>query len=438
VTHFRGLGLDLIPEDGPLSIQAPGLVAGFEAIRERWATQPRAALLEPAIALARDGVEVSARLAGFLAENEAKLAVTPAWLATFSIDGRLACAGERLVQERLARTLTRIASEGAAGFYRGPVAADIAATVRDAGGLLSAADLAMVRAELDEPLCVSFRGLAVATQPPVSQGVVLLRACKLLAASQAPNAARQDPPAYWVAAARAFDQAFQERLTLVGDGAQARRRARAMLDGAVAPAWGKPWAREGRDTTTIVAVDRHGATVSLILSVFADLGSGVVARESGVLLNNRLSGFFLDDAHPNGLAPGRRTISTLHSLIATDPSGAIIAGGSPGGDHQPQVNLQVLARLVDMGQPLADAAGEPRWALVPGTIPADLARRPRPEILAENGLDLSVLDAFASAGIAVAPDRRTIGSAKFVRRDPTSSLLEAVADDRRDGAVTAS
>jgi gamma-glutamyltranspeptidase/glutathione hydrolase len=177
VTHFRGLGLDLIPEDGPLSIQAPGLVAGFEAIRERWATQPRAALLEPAIALARDGVEVSARLAGFLAENEAKLAVTPAWLATFSIDGRLACAGERLVQERLARTLTRIASEGAAGFYRGPVAADIAATVRDAGGLLSAADLAMVRAELDEPLCVSFRGLAVATQPPVSQGVVLLRAC---------------------------------------------------------------------------------------------------------------------------------------------------------------------------------------------------------------------------------------------------------------------
>ena len=435
VAHFRGLGLDLIPEDGPLSIQAPGLVAGFEAIRERWCTQPRAALLEPAIALAREGVVVSARLACFLAENEAKLAAASEGLATFSVDGRLARAGDRLVQDRLAKTLTRIAGEGVAGFYRGSVAADIAATVRDAGGLLSAADLAAVRAELGQPLRVSFRGITIATQPPVSQGVVLLRALKLLEASQATDAARQAPEAYWVTATGALGRAFQERLALLGDGAQARQRAQAMLDGVPSRADEAVWARAGRDTTTIVVADCKGAVASLILSVFADLGSGVVARDSGVLLNNRLSGFFLDERHANGLAPGRQTMSTLHSLIATDPSGRIIAGGSPGGDHQPQVNLQVLARLVDMGQPLAEAASEPRWALVPGTIPADLARRPSPEILAEDGLDQSVLDEFAGAGLEVAPDRRAIGSAKFVRLDPTSRLLEAVADGRRDGAV---
>lgn len=437
VAHFRGLGLERIPEDGPLSIQAPGLVAGFEAIRERWASRPRAALWDPAIALARDGVTVGPRLAGFLAENEAKLAVARDGLAAFSVDGRLARAGDLLVQDRLARTLAGIADAGAAGFYHGPVAADIAATVGDAGGLLSAADLAAVRPEIGPPLRASFRGLTVATQAPVSQGVVLLRALKLLEASQAHDAAMRDPGAYWLAAAEAFSRAFRERLALLGDGPQARQRAQAMLDGAAPQTEAEPWAVPGRDTTTIVVADGAGAVASLILSVFADLGSGVVARDSGVLLNNRLSGFFLDERHANGLAPGRQTMTTLHSVIATDPSGLILAGGSPGGDHQPQVNLQILARMVDMGQTLAEAAGRSRWALVPGTIPADLARRPRPEILAEAGLEQTSLDAFASAGLAIAQGHAMIGSAKFVQRNPSSSMLEAVADGRRDGAVDA-
>lgn len=437
LNHFGALGLSLIPVDGPLSIQTPGLVAGFEAIRERWATRPRAALLAPAIMYTREGIVVGARLAGFLAENEAKLAVAPEWLATYSVGGRLAQAGDRLVQERLARTLSRIASEGAAGFCRGPVARDIAATVHDAGGLLSEADLAAVRANIGRPLCGSFRALSVATQPPVSQGVVLLRALGLLQGSHASAVAREDPRAYWVAAARALERAFRERLALLGDGANARRRAQAVLDGA-APGTDDPrLAQVGRDTTTIVVADREGRVASLILSVFADLGSGVVGRESGVQLNNRLSGFFLDERHPNGLAPGRQTMSTLHSLIATDEAGLIIAGGSPGGDHQPQVNLQVLARLIDRGQPLAQAAAEPRWAVVPGTNPAELARHPRPEILAEPGLEGAILHAFADAGLAIARDDATIGSAKFVRRDPTSCLLEAVADGRRDGAAVA-
>jgi len=433
IAAFHALGHRHIPLTGPLSIQPPGLVAGWRTLSDRWGSQPMARLLAPAIELAADGFPVGERLARFSAELLDELRPVAGWADCFAPDGIPLTAGTILRQERLASTLRRIAAEGAAGFYSGPVAQDIVRTVRDAGGLLSSGDLERVTAEVAEPLTTAIRGLLVHTQPPISQGVVLLRALGL---ADRFFASRPTPETLWPVAASALRQAFAERLALLGDGDDRRRRADSMLAGDLAPPAETPaQAHEGRETTTLVVTDRDGNTAALIQSVFADFGSGVVGRDSGVLLNNRLSALFLDPFHPNGLRPGRRTMHTLQNFIAVDAEGKVrFAGGSPGGDNQPQVNLQFLLRVAMLGESPADAVAAPRFAVWPGTTPTDAAHGVGTVVKCEPAMPESVWRAFAEAGFAVAEDA-SIGSLKVV--GATAGNLTAWADTRREGAVAA-
>jgi gamma-glutamyltranspeptidase/glutathione hydrolase len=257
----------------------------------------------------------------------------------------------------------------------------------------------------------------------VSHGAVLLRALALL------DAAAPDASEIWTRAADALATAFGERLALLGDGARAA--AEAMIAGRAPAVAGVPaFAAHGTETTTLSVADRDCNAVAMIQSVFADFGSGVVAPESGVILNNRLCGFFLDPAHPNSLASGRRTMHTLHSWMAVGPAGDLLAGGSPGGDHQPQVNLQLLARLLALGESPRAAAAAPRFALWPMTVPHELARGPR-RLLIEDDFG----EDAAFAGRAVERAGSGLGSVKFV--GAASGAVFACADRRREGAALA-
>ncbi len=431
IARFRALGHRHVPLTGPLSIQPPGLVAGWQTLRDTWGSQSFARLLAPAIELAAHGFPAGDRLAGFCAELEAGLRPVAGWADCFAPGGALLTAGAMFRQERLAVTLRRIATDGAAGFYTGPVAEDLARTVQDAGGLLSTGDLERVAVEVARPLSSRFQGLLVHTQPPISQGVVLLRALGLAERLASPRG-----EGMWPDAAHALRQAFAERLALLGDGGDRRQRAEAMLDGRL-PAGPDiaAQAHEGRETTTLVVSDRDGNTAALIQSVFADFGSGVVGRDSGVLLNNRLSAFFLDKVHPNGLLPGRRTMHTLHNFIAVDADGLVrFAGGSPGGDNQPQVNAQFLLRVALLNETPAEAVAAPRFAVWPGTAPTDAAHGIGTVVKCEAALPEPTRAAFAEAGFAVMEDP-SIGSLKLIGASATD--LTAWADTRREGAVAA-
>jgi gamma-glutamyltranspeptidase/glutathione hydrolase len=431
IATFRARGHRHVPLIGPLSVQPPGLVAGWQTLHDRWGGQRLPRLLAPAIELAGQGFPAGERLARFCAELAADLLPIAGWAECFAPGRTPLTAGATFRQPRLAATLRRIAAEGAAGFYAGPVAEDLVATVTGAGGMLSLDDLANVTAEVAEPLSTRFRALRVYSQPPVSQGVVLLRALGLLDRFvEAPGPA----DTLWPAAAAALRQAFAERLALLGDGEDRRARAEAMLRGSLAPLSDMAaGARDGRETTTLVVTDREGNTAALIQSVFADFGSGVVGRDSGVLLNNRLSAFFVDPFHPNGLRPGRRTMHTLHNFIAVDADGLVrFAGGSPGGDNQPQVNLQFLARVALLHETPAEAIAAPRFAIWPRTMPTDAEHGLGTLVKCEAALPDAVRWAFSRAGFRVAEDP-AIGSLKLV--GATADGLAAWADTRREGAV---
>jgi gamma-glutamyltranspeptidase len=434
VADYRARGHEFVPVRGPLSIQPPGLVAGWGALVQRWASWPLARLLEPATALARDGFAIGARLARLSKELAPLYSVQQGWADTYLIGGASIPEGGILKQERLATTLSTIARGGAQGFYQGRIADDIVRSVVRAGGITEREDLECVIPEMTRALSTRIGAVRLTTQPPISQGVVLLRALRLICEQLGKDPV--DLRTLWPRAALALKTAFAERLRVLGDQANAFELAEAMIEGRLPASMPRAHlAYSGTETTTISVIDGGGNAVSLILSIFADFGSGVVTDETGILLNNRLSGFFLDERHPNGLRPGRRTMHTLHSVMVCDQDGPILAGGSPGGDAQPQVNLQVLSRVLFRREDIAHAVAEPRWMLFPATTPSDVQTGSEQTIRCEPGFDAGTRHAFEVAGFhtTIMPSA-DIGSAKWVLRD-TGGQLIAACDTRRDAAV---
>jgi gamma-glutamyltranspeptidase/glutathione hydrolase len=159
---------------------------------------------------------------------------------------------------------------------------------------------------------------------------------------------------------------------LIGKAHAARRRAeidpaRARLpEGALVP-------EHAGDTSYFAVVDRDGNAVSFIHSLSAAFGSGVVAGDTGITLNNRAGrGFSLDETHPNVFAPGKRTMHTLNAYLVCQDGRPWLVGGTPGGDQQTQWSSQVLTSIIDHGLTPQEAVEVPRWFSFPGTDPANL------------------------------------------------------------------
>jgi gamma-glutamyltranspeptidase/glutathione hydrolase len=438
IDAYRSRGLKFVPTAGPLSTQTPGLVAGWQLLADNWASWPLARLLDPAKALASSGVRVTERLAHFIAGAAPEYGAYPGFADLFSQDGRLLHQGDLWKQQNLARTLDVIANEGAEGFYHGWIAEDIARTTKDAGGLLEASDFETVSAQKLDPLSVRFRNFNVWTQPPVSQGVILLRALRILMAN-ADKSSASDAPDYWRKALAALRIAFRERLALLGDKPAVISIAEKMIKSDPVLNDGPDdllFANHGTETTILSVMDTDGNVASIIQSVFADLGAGVVGHESGVLMNNRLSAFFLDPSHPNALSPGKRSMHTLHNFMVTDDQGVCFAGGSPGGDLQPQVNLQLIARMIDLNQSPSQTVSAPRWAMLPGTIPLDLSEHSMPYARIDPELSSEMRKMLTEFGMRlVVSTDHNVGSAKLVGK--TDHGLGAWCDQRRDSLAAA-
>ena len=393
--------------------------------------------------------------------------------AAFRPGGRSPAAGEVVRQPALARTLASIAEHGPDWFYRGPFAEALEAYCRAQGGLLLAADLAAHRTWVGEPLALplALDGLRFFVPPPPSQGMILLEELGLLAGDTGLDPLSAEGAHLLIEAKK---RAFADRLAFAGDPAVTRMPLRGLLTpaylrarrGSIDPARaatsevppGDPWAYEGdgggapsparpdgaggQDTTSFVVVDREGNAASVIISLFFGWGSGEVVEGTGVLLNNRAHGFSLRAGHPNRLAPRKRTMHTLHCYLATDEAGDLaLLGGTPGGDSQPQWNLQVLMHLLRGGADPQRAVERPRWSSHPGTTP-----EPEPGaaygLTFEDGFPDGVSERLAEMGHALHRVGRFSGggAAQLIRRvgpvrGPGATVFAAGSDPRADGGA---
>jgi len=435
-----------MPLTGPLSIGVPGMVHAYGALLDRFGSRTLAELAQDAIHQADDGFPLTVFGASAIAQYAQMLARHPATAAVLLPQGRAPEAGEILRQPDLARTLRLIAKDGPSAFYRGPLADRIAQAVQDAGGALSREDLGGHATVLEPPMATTYRGLTVYQTGLPSQGLILLEALNIAENVGGEALAAGDATAvHWLAEAARL--AYADRLAYARDPAFGETPTKTLLS--------KPWARArfatidptrafdeaapgamtDGDTTYFCVVDGHGMMVSLIQSVSSAFGSGIIAGDTGVLLNNRVGrGFSLEEGHPNLYAPGKKTMHTLNCWLVADAAGMpVLVGGTPGGDGQPQWNLQLLSALIDGGLDVQAAVEAPRWSLWPGTDPAD---RPNPyELRAETRLGEAALAELAALGHPVKPTGGWGGSgaAQIIARDPETGVLVGGSDPRVEG-----
>jgi len=360
---------------GAAALTVPGVVSGWwEAHRlsREHLGSPVAwkDLLEHAVVHAREGFAASPGQRRVTAQAAALFApgapdeVRRTFWPVYHPD-RLAA--ERFTQPALAATLAAVAEGGADEFYRGALARRIAAGAAAAGSPLGAADLAEHRADWVQPLRVPYRGGEAVSFPPPTQGFAALA---ILALLEGFDVAGLDDEAYVHLVVEATKLAFEDRdrwladpdvvevpvATCLDPARLGRRRAR--IGREAAPAAPAP---AGGDTIAIVAADAQGNAVSVIQSTYHEFGAAVIAGDTGVLLQNRGAFFSLDPAHPNVLAPRKRT---AHTLI---PSMYLVAGrprlvyGTMGGEGQPQTQAALVTRLVDRGLGPQAAVEAPRW-----------------------------------------------------------------------------
>ncbi|WP_256807452.1 gamma-glutamyltransferase [Bradyrhizobium sp. Bra64] len=389
------LGADGKPDaaksrDSALGVGVPGTVAGLALALEKYGSGQftLAQLLEPAIALARDGFVVSDDIADTLPGWHRRLARWPSSAKIFSRpDGTPLGEGDRLVQTDLAETLSAIATQGPRGFYDGAVADKLVRAISDAGGIMTLADLKTYQPVIRAPVRGTYRGYDIVSMPlPSSGGVVLVETLNILEGFQLADL-KQGSPASLHLLIEAMKRAYADRARYLGDPAfvnapietltakdyAAKLRATISADRAtpskeLVSAAAAP--REGSNTTHFSIVDSRGNAVSNTYTLNFSYGVGLVAEGTGVLLNNELDDFTAAVGASNayGLVgyeanlpgPGKRPLSSMSPTIVLKDGKPVLVTGSPGGSRIISTVLQVIVNVLDYKMDVAAAVAAPR------------------------------------------------------------------------------
>ena len=436
-----------------LAVGVPGTVAGFAMAHERYGTASWAELVDPAVGLARDGFEVSERLAASLAGRLEAFQDYPATHAQFSRDGEPYQAGETLVQSDLAATLERIRDQGGDGFYKGVTARLVAEEMERGGGWITEEDLARYEAREREPVRGTYRGYDIISMaPPSSGGTALVEMLNVLegfdVAAMGPGSPGTahlliesmrrafrdralflaDPDFAEVPVERLTSKAYADEIRGTIQAGSASVSDAGDVDGM--PGW------ESTETTHYSVVDGDGMAVSVTYTLEGGYGSYITVPGAGFLLNNEMGDFNgrpgltdergLIGTEPNLARPEQRMLSSMTPTIVARDGELVAVIGSPGGRRIINTVLHLIVNLVDFGQSPEEVVASKR--LHHQWLP-DVARLENGYMSPEDAAELEAMGHAISWG-------RGQGIAHCIFVDPASGELVGVPDPRdTDGAA---
>lgn len=429
---LREKGYDQMPQDGILSVTIPGALRGWEALLERFGSQPLRRLLEPAIQYAERGFPVMEITSRKWRRYEAKLRRHDATAQTYLPGGRAPRPGELFRNERLARTLHTIAYEGVDAFYEGEIARALVRESEKLGGWLSLDDLRAFRPEWGDPISTDYRDVEVLEHPPNGQGLIALLALNILEGFDLRSLGMSAE--YYHRVIEALKLAFVDGTRSIADPRfaevpvakllskeyAAERRA-LLADQALTE--GPSGALEG-GTVYVTVVDEERNVVSLIESLFMPFGSGIAVGDTGIVLQNRGALFALDPEHPNSLEPGKRPYHTILPAMAFRDGKPWLSFGLVGGFMQPQGHVQLLCNVVDHGMDLQEAVEAPRVRYYGG-------RRVAMEPFMPKGIS----EGLARRGHELIEGDGNFGGAQIIALDPETGTLAGASDPRKDGCA---
>jgi gamma-glutamyltranspeptidase/glutathione hydrolase len=436
--------------DGPTAAGIPGEPAALDWVARRYGKLPLARLMAPAIKLAEQGFPADARYVAASTGRADVLGSNADAARSFLDGGKPAALGFVVIQPQLARTLRMLAEQGGQSFYRGDFARRLAQTVKAAGGLWELADLENYRVIERQPVRFTYRGAQITTAPlPSSGGLVLAQSLFILDAVDMASLSETDRVHYAVEAMR---RGYHDRARYMGDpdffavpvAKLASRKYARQRGASIDPAHATPSsgleepgaAEEGKDTTHFSIIDAQGNRVAATLSVNGPFGSGYVAGDTGVLLNNHMDDFVLVPGVPNlyklvgseanTIAPGKRPLSSMSPTFVEDDRGVLVLG-SPGGSRIISMVLEGILDYVD--QPKTDIArlvAAPRFhhQYLPDRIEIE------PGAFSE-----AWIEALKAKGHAVEAGRRRWGNMQAVFLDKKTGRIESANDPRGQSGV---
>jgi len=429
------------PARGVDSVSLPGAVGAWAALSQRFGNLPFGDLMAPAAEIAERGyaVPVVVQQKWQAASQVADLVAGPGFAAQFLPNGRAPEVGERFAMPNMARALKLIGATKGESFYRGEIAAALAAWSHQHGGALTADDLASYQPEWVTPLAQDYRGHTLHEIPPNGQGIAAQMALGMLqhfdlAAMSLDGAACQhlQIEAMKLAFADVYrfvadPRSMEGPPSMLLDPQYLAARAK-LIDPARAQVFGAGYGIKG-GTIYLTAADESGMMVSFIQSNYMGFGSGVVEPGFGISLQNRGHGFSLDAHSPNVVAPGRRPFQTIIPGFLSKQGRPQMSFGVMGGNMQPQGHVQTLVRMLDHGQNLQAACDAPRWRFNQGL-----------EINVERHMPADTLAALQALGhqvVGLEDSYMDFGAGQFIWRlgDPAVEGYVAASDPRRDGAA---
>jgi gamma-glutamyltranspeptidase/glutathione hydrolase len=426
-----------------LASGTPGTVAGLALAVQKYGTLPLSTLLAPAIKLARDGIPVNDALADDLKTYGKEVLIThPNSKAIFyKPDGTPWQKGDRLVQKNLAHSLQLIARQGPDAFYKGEIADEIAGEMAQHGGLINKADLAAYRAVERKPISGTYRGYEVFSMPPPSSGGIhIVQILNILESFDLAKMGFGSADAMQVMA-EAEKYAYADRSEYLGDPdfvkvpwqaltskayaktlAQQIDVAKARPSSEIKPGKLEPY--ESNQTTHFSVVDKQGNAVAVTYTLNTYFGSGIVAGNSGILMNNEMDDFSAKPGTPNvyglvggeanAVQPAKRPLSSMSPTIVAKGGKTWLVTGSPGGSRIITTVLQMVVNSIDFGMNVAEATNAPRFhhQWLPDQLRVEKGFSPDTlRLLETKGQHVKVLPSMGSTqSIMIGPDGMLYGA----------------------------
>lgn len=437
--------------EGPTAAGIPGIPAAIDWISQRLGSLSLKQSLAPAITLASDGFPADSRYVWATGFRASLLNKYPNAAAHFLDAGKAVDTGYVVRQPELASTLKRLAAQGRDGFYQGELARTMVDSVQAAGGLWTLEDLSAYRVVERKPHRFGFHGARITTAPlPSSGGLVMAQTLQIL--DQFPIGSLSDTERVHLIV-EAMRRGYNDRARFMGDpdfvdvpatmlGARdyARRRAASIDRNRATPSNTLPsvadTSNEGNETTHFSIVDRFGNRVAATLSVNGPFGSGFVAGDSGVLLNNHMNDFALAPAVPNlykligyeanAIAPGKRPLSSMSPTFVEDDRGVLVLG-TPGGSRIiSMVMIGLLDYLLEPAPDLERMVALPRYhhQYLPDRIEIE-----------PGGFDQAWVSALQAKGHKVEVGSRRWGNMQAVYVDGRTGKKTTASDPRAKAGV---
>lgn len=427
-----------IPLHGYKASTVPGVVSGWFAAHERYGSLPMEQLLAPAIAYAEDGFPANEGFIRRMNKHREEFPETKLF-DELGLSPNLKL-GEVVTNKDLAWLLKEIVRGGREAFYSGSIAEKISSGTN---GWFNDTDLTSHTTRVTAPLSINYRNFIVHGNPPPTQGMILME--ELLIANTFHKSTMSQ--ADWLhMQVEAKKIAFTDRNSIIADPEVTPVDVQSILNPAhiASRAAGIDMTRaenqnvspiEGSDTTYFLVADGDGNAVSWIQSVFHGFGASWVVPGTGMILNNRLTGFNLDPSSPNFIAPGKRPAHTLQAFTVTNPDGSLkYVGGTPGANVQVQTNFQLVTGLIDEGMSVQEVAEAPRWMHLSDPSSSAVNEEVKGVLYIESRFGENVIADLKARGhdVVILPEYGHSSSVQVLEVLPTGTLAFG-SDPRSDG-----